>query len=304
MAKENGDESSLDGEQLWKSIYQASDDEGETDQETVTAEVEDAPQPRDSDSAATEDQGDELDGLTLQNAQERIKNAQARMHAATMELGEIRKEMEPLRRENLQLRNDLQLLQQEMARQQELMKRQSSPSVDSGIDDDDLKSAKEEWPEVVNPLLKRNQALEARLRQLEEQISETVTVTKETQLRTAEETHRQTIIARHQDAFEVADTDEFRGWIARQPPVVQQIVASGAAADVIWLLDQYKALTGTGNRLEQAREASTPTTPRARQLHTRGGPKFTRAQIEAMTPDEWRSQEAEILRAMAQGQIA
>ncbi|MBF0256029.1 MAG: hypothetical protein HQL47_06130 [Gammaproteobacteria bacterium] len=318
MAKEQSEQpesNDTDGEALWRSIYQpdATDDNpgeqpgsDDADSEVIDLQEKDKPEvanePRENDSA--QEQEDDLDGLTLQNAQERIRNAQARMHAATQELAEIRKAMEPLQRENAQLRGDIQMLQQEVQRLRQPPPASAQAPADSGIDDDDLKSAKEEWPEVVNPLLKRNQLLEARLKQIEQQVQETVTVTQETQQRSAAEAHQQAILAKHPDAFDLAGTDDFQGWVSRQPPLVRQVVETGTAQDVIWVLDQYKQLVGAGNRLEQAREASTPTTPRARQQTTRSGPRFTRSQIEAMSPEEWRQNEAEILKAMAQGQIA
>lgn len=311
-----------EADELWKAHF-APDDEinGNADdasKDSADAPVEDRPsqEPQqepgdepatrtssDDDPRATADSIDDLDGLSLQNAEERIRNAQARMHAATAEAGTLRKEVGQLRADNQRLSADVQMLQQEAAQLRQAPPPKAVDSAPSSIDDGDLKSAMEEWPEVVNPLLKRNQQLEARLQALEGRVTKTVASSQEAEERAKAEAHSQAILARHPDAFEVAGTDDFQGWVARQPNVVRLAVAQGTSDDVVWVLDQYKQAVGMSNRLEQAREAATPSTPRARKQPTVTTPRFTRAQIQAMSEDEFLRNEAEIDKALASGLV-
>lgn len=85
------------------------------------------------------------------------------------------------------------------------------------------------------------------------------------------------IFSAHPDAYKIAASNEFLHWVQRQPPMVQEAVQSGAAADVIEVLNWYKA--------------------------ARKQPKFTRAQIEAMTQQEFVRREKEIDEAMRRGEI-
>lgn len=312
MTTKTAEELDQEADELWK-VYFAPEADGEPVEPADSAKPEPETQepaetqatsgqeaPPVEDSAA----GDELDGLSLQNAEERIKNAQARMHTATQEAGQLRKEVGQLRAENQRLSVDVDMLKRELEQARKAPK-PPPESADSaaGIDDGDLKSAMEEWPEVVTPLLKRNQQLESRLRALEGTVSETVQASRATQEQAVLEAHNQRILAAHPDAFEVAGTDDFQGWLSRQVQVVQTAVQQGTADDVVWVLDQYKAAIGKSNRLQQAREAVTPSARGERRQPVSTGPKFTRAQIDAMSDEEFARHEAEIDRALAEGLI-
>lgn len=64
------------------------------------------------------------------------------------------------------------------------------------------------------------------------------------QAQTAEQTHFQTILGAHKDAYEVAESKEFAAWKAGQPGFMQAAIdrtlTAGTAQDVIDLLGQFK----------------------------------------------------------------
>lgn len=288
-----------EADELWKQHFGQDEGEGsdagqEAKQETATEQPVADQQPAQPPQAA--DSADELDGLTLQNAEERVKNAQARMHAATREASDMRREIETLRVENRRLLIDADSLRQQLEQAQATPRQ----NADSGpIDDDDLKSALEEWPEIITPMMKRNRALEARLKQIESQVSE---ASRSAQEKIVHDAHNQQILASHPDAFDIARTDDFQGWVSRQTPMIQTAVNQGTADDVVWVLDQYKQAVGTNTRLNRAREAATPQVSRTNR-QPKNGPKFSRAQIAAMSDEEFARHEADIDRALEAGLI-
>lgn len=289
-----------EADELWKTHFGQNEGESSNSGESAaqvevtdsTETIEQQAPPQAADSA------DELDGLTLQNAEERVRNAQARMHAATREASELRRELESLRVDNRRLSIDADSLRQQLEQAQAAPRQ----NADSGPIDDDMKIALEEWPEIITPIMRRNQALEAKLKQIESQVNETITLSRDAQAQATIDAHNQQILAKHPDAFDIAKTDDFRGWVSRQTTMIQTAVNRGTADDVVWVLDQYKSAVGTNTRLSKAKEAATPQIGRTSR-QPKNGPKFSRAQISAMSDEEFARHEADIDRALADGLI-
>lgn len=67
------------------------------------------------------------------------------------------------------------------------------------------------------------------------------------QAETAAETHFRTIFEKHPDADSLVESQEFSGWIAKQPSYVQaaakDVLEKGSAAQVVELFDQFKEAT-------------------------------------------------------------
>lgn len=93
--------------------------------------------------------------------------------------------------------------------------------------------------------------------------------------------HFDAILAVHPDALALAKTDDFLGWVSRQPPMIQQAVKSGTDEDVIDVLTRYKKAVGIRKK------------PRS----------FTSAQISAMSQEEFNKREKEIDEAIAAGLV-
>lgn len=269
--------------------------------ETETA-PDDPPESTESetpDSESEEEAGDELNGLTLKNAEERIRNAQARMHKAAREASETRKEISTLN-------DQIQTLKGEI----EALERQKSAPVSeekSAERGDPLDELTREYPDIAGPLVRQIRVLQQSLQADQEQRAKA----------DADAVHYQKILKAHPDAYEIRDSDDFQGWLERQPPLFRRAFDQGASEDVIHLLGSYKQAVGQlagqpesridtkPKRLEEGRKIADPPTPRSRRpVQTLGRPRFTREQIANMSPSEFEKHEEEIDLAVREGRVA
>lgn len=266
------------------------------------AAPDDPPEPVDSeapDSESEEEAGDELNGLTLKNAEERIRNAQARMHKASQEASETRREISTLNDQIHTLKGELEVLQHQSSTPQSRER-----SDESGDPLDELIG---EYPDIAGPLVRQIRVLQQSLQADQEQRAKA----------DADAVHYQKILKAHPDAYEVRDSDDFQGWLERQPPLFRRAFDQGASEDVIHLLGSYKQAVGQvavqpephidtkPKRLEEGRKIADPPTPRSRRpVQTLGRPRFTREQIANMSPSEFEKHEEEIDTAVREGRVA
>lgn len=269
-----------------------------------------------------EDTGEE--GLTLDNAKERIRNAQARMHRATKEAADLRKKLTSQDSELSAVRSELHGLKQHV----EALKQQPPAKPESAtveMADAELQGIAEEYPQIAKPFIKVINALNAQVKSLgtklesvEGKVVKTASSLEERDEDAAAQAHVDAIRAVHPDAFELYESGDFQGWLDRQPPAFAEIMQNGTANDVNYVFTQYKRAVGTlkdeaapsprltpeQERIARAKAAANPT---IRQVRTNpnkpGKPTFTRAEIAKMTPEEFESREAEIDAAIADGRI-
>jgi len=280
------EEMEQEADELFNQSTQPQEPEPEVEEPETEEPVE---EPEEEQPAAADEPGDSDEELTLQNAEERIKNAQARMHEATQETAELRRRM--------------QELEDQVDTKATKPEQPEEPQTEASRDYASIEALQEDYPELINPLMGYINKLEGRLGKLETNVETTARTSKEQAEEANRRTHEETILKAHPDAFEVAATEDFKGWTARQPKVVQNAVRQGTAEDVIWALDQYKDAVGHANTLAEAREASSPRLPKTRKQPLKGQPKFTREQIANMRPEEYEKHEKDIDAAMASGQI-
>lgn len=121
----------------------------------------------------------------------------------------------------------------------------------------------------------------------------------------AKKVHNQKIMSVHPDAFPISDTVDFKGWLAQQPGYVQEVINTGSAEDVISLLTSYKSQVTT--KMDEFRETTTPNIGNngtGSVVDTnKEPPKFTPAEIEAMSDAEFIKNEEAINDAMKEGRI-
>ncbi len=284
------EEMEKEADELFKGLQQPETKPEE--QEVKDPEVEEeVKEPEEEQPAAAEEgESGEDEALTLQNAEERIKNAQSRMHEATQEAAELRRQTQDL---------ESQVSQLKTGAPEKPEGSQTEPPRDYGS----LETLREDYPELINPLIGHISKLEDRLGKLETNVETTAQTSKLRDEESSHRTHEDAILKEHPDAFDVAATDDFKGWTTRQPHVVQMAVRQGTSEDVIWALDQYKQAVGQANTLAEARELSTPRLPKTRKQPLKGQPKFTREQIGSMSPEEYEKHEKDIDHAMENGQI-
>jgi hypothetical protein len=283
-------------------------------QDPDDGEPEDEPEPQPEPEPAPEPEPeDDLKGLTLKNAGECIKNAQTRMHAATAEAAQLRKEKDAIARELEDARADLRRLEREV----ETLKARPAPAAPSApapapVADGKLKALVDEYPEmaaVVDEMLglrQKNEQLSGQVTQMQTQIAETGRKVDTRSDKERIDEHLSTIRKKHSDFDKIKASDDFKGWRARQAPVVQEALNKGTAADVIWALDLYKADVGIGKRkgkLGAAVTAAEPDMTTNREPPTGQKRIFTNAEIAAMSDEEFAANEAEIDKAMAEGRV-
>jgi hypothetical protein len=189
-------------------------------------------------------------------SQRRVRDAQARMTRAAQEAAEYRRELEDLRMQNQQLAGQMQMLT-------ELLKaRETGPQKPDVPKPDPFSGLLEDLPEVA-PLV---EALRAQTQELGQLRQAAATFQQRDQDRDAEAAgsrHESAILSVHPDAQTVATSDAFGAWLQQQPPVLQRIAEGGEAADVNWLLSQYKAsrpkpAPANGAATRAARAAAVP----------------------------------------------
>lgn len=278
-------------------------------------------------SQTTTESTDDLDALTVRNAQERIRNAQARMTRATEEAAENRRLNEQLSQENAYLRSQVEKILARLPATPEVPPQQPGALSDNGMQSSaqtSLASAideiADEFPEIAAPIRKalieterRQQQLENDLRQANHKLSEVSRRNKIAEETSATQAHNNAILAKHADAFEIAGSDDFQGWLDRQPDVIKTIMKTGSANDVNWMLDQYKMISApvttpnpSTTNLEHARRIASPSMPSAHRSSNAlnaGKPKFTSAEIAKMSLQEFAEKEAEIDAALAAGLV-
>lgn len=242
----------------------------------------------------SQDSDDLTQGLTLKNAEERIRNAQARMTHATQEAAELRR----LNQEQSS-NSDSERLKEEVDRlKQEISDIKAKPVAEAS-NDQSLDAALADYPDVVGPLVAELNKFGDRLGQVEGK------VTAESDRSAAEASqvnHEDAIKRSYPDFIEIVRTDDFHGWLKRQVPSVQKIFTTGAPEDCVWLLDQYTAAVGV-TEPDIDKPTATPSPARSRNRPPQRKPRFTREQINNMTPQEYEENEGEIDKALESGLI-
>lgn len=229
--------------------------------------------------------------LTTAQALERYRNAQSRMTRATQEAAELRRTQQAQTNELVQLRAELAASRATPPRQAD-----TATAPGSSID-----SVGEDYPDF-KPVFSQIKEQERQLRELREDNAKSA--------RQAEhDAHNKAVTEVHPDAFSIAATDQFSGWVDRQPPVIQKAVRNGTAADVNWVLTQYKTVSGVttaqskDDKLAAAKLAASPNLPRVASSQAQGNRSFTRSQIEKMTAAQYAQNEVAIDAALVAGLI-
>lgn len=262
---------------------------------------------------------DELDGLSLENAAERIRNAQARMHRATQEAADFRRALSDEQRNTQRLEADLERLRAE--RLAAPIPAPATDSANTGMAT--LETLRDDYPQIIGPLIGTLQELRTEL----DSIKGTVTSRDESDrierarnaeqsAKQAQQAHFAAIGAAHPDFQRVVSSEEFKGWASRQSRITQILLYGdgvqgsgyrngGNAAEIIEVLDAYKKSIGASSRRDEARDAAAPTLRKTAktQPDSNGRPTFTRAQLEKMSDAEYLKLEPEIDAAMAEGRI-
>jgi hypothetical protein len=235
--------------------------------------------------------------------EERYKNAQALMTRATQEAAQLRAQINELLRRNDLLQGEVERLKAQGPSSHPAPPARGQDTAPEVIDDTDLQQAIAEDPALATPLVKHIRKLNQELTAVQRSMSSSAEQQAQRDHQARYQEHMARVYSAHPDVEQITRNADFHGWVQRQTPMVRQAVAQGTAEDAIWVLNQYKAAAGIPTNLDEARAAATPNTPRVRRQPLETRPKFTRAEIAAMSPAEFSRREAEIDAAMVAGLI-
>ncbi len=134
--------------------------------------------------------------------------------------------------------------QQQLAQLQQQSPAEQLPSDNSsdglGKSDAEWAALKEDFPEMVqafeNRLATVEQNYQARYQKLEQQFQPIQQQANQQQI----QVQYQQLATEHPDYQQVAASAEFKGWVANQPQVIQQMMSSDSAADAAYLLSSFK----------------------------------------------------------------
>lgn len=280
-----------------------------TEPPSEPAEAEAEPEEATPVEALTSEQYAERLANAEASADKRIKDFQAKMTKATQVAADLRRQ------------ND------ELSARLKSNEPTPLPTPDP-VDDSEITALQEEYPSLA-PVFKRitklqqeNATLLARFSEVQGAVTRTAEEVQTDKREQLEAAHFAAIDESHPDAREIAQSDDFQGWILRQPPMYQRAIAEGTAIDVIDVLTRYKNDVGihqvdeaettaapaedaapVETKLDKARRLSTPTPHKVRTPPTNARPAFTRAQLDAMPQKEFEKREAEIDEAIAAGRV-
>lgn len=268
------------------------------------------PEPGPADAPEKSDT-DELHGLTLENAQERIRNAQARMTRATQEAAEHRRALADEQQKSRQLQSEVDRLTDALnAGPKSPDKPDSTGAIST------LEGLVNTYPEIMSPMLEEIRYLRGRMDTIDGNVKKTAETSRQNTAKAAADAHFNAIRAAHADFQQIVNTDDFKGWLDRQPRTYRIILfgdgiatsdyrAGGSAQEVIGVFDDYKRAVGNSKRTEAARDVASPSLRRTTRTASpnNGRPTFTRDQISRMSPAEFAKNEAEIDAAMAEGRV-
>lgn len=279
------------------------DDEAKAEEPTAKPESEPETSPAHADT-------DELEGLSLENAAERIRNAQARMTRATTEAAQLRQALSAEQRKTQRLEDEVERLQAELQAAPA-----KPPATDTASGMATLETLRNDYPEIIGPLIETLQEVRQELNGVKGTVAARDTDDKAARAKAATEAHFKAIRDAHPDYQQVVDSGDFQGWAERQSRVTQIILYGdgiqgsplkngGTAAEVNDVLTQYKQAVGSSKRTEDAKNAANPSLRKTTRVQPADGrPTFTRAQIDAMPQAEFNAREKEIDAAMAEGRV-
>ena len=252
--------------------------------QTVSTEVEQPVVAATDPAEVSSPEVDQIYGLTLENAKQKLKNADSATRGAQRRMTEATQEASALRKENAELKVLLGATRgaSEGLRKQveELTAAAHEPSQTDTSDTLDVDRIKYELGEEVGDIadlanrtrdeLRESKEEGKKLSQKLDELQEKDKADKEAKnLADLKEQWRRDIQAVHPDAFDLAETQGFQGWLTTQVPLIQGYYESGNQEQVIHMFDIYKRDVADsdkqpqqqqqeGQLLDEARQAAEP----------------------------------------------
>ena len=179
------------------------------------------------------------------HAEQRVRDAQRRMTQATQEAADLRRQMAALAQENQQLR-------------QQLEQRHQQAAPDEDIDLSDLDEALENFDDATPIMASKIKALAAQQKARDERERQREQEAMQARYAAEQQRHLDAIRAKHPDLDQIPASDSWQQWIASQPPALQSAAHTGSTADVIFLLDKFKADTKPPEPRKPSKDIAVP----------------------------------------------
>ncbi len=180
-------------------------------------------------------------------------------------------------------------------------------------------------PEMAAPVKKIVDSLTNTIDELSTKLVEKTKADEERSFQTEEQKHFASLDEGHKDWEAVVKSAEFTAWIETLSPREKHYAKfdldDGTAENIVELITNYKTATGIikekkpegpgpaeiskeDKKLEEAKRAANPTFKKVKEVNkTRGHVKYTRTEINNMTPEEFNEKEKDIDKEMAAGRI-
>lgn len=230
--------------------------------------------------------------------------AESRYKEAVRAMNEAQRELASYRKQDQEKDYLIQDLQRQLATRKETNQTHEST---------DLDALKDDYPEIVSPLLSVIDDLKKQLADVKGEVNGVKNVAnrfQQNEATTAQEKHLADIQRVHPDALDLAVEPDFQAWLQQQAPMVQNAISQGSSRDVITALNLYRAEnpktesvpdTSKSDRLTAAKQAASPN------VKSGGNPNkkvtYTHAMIAKMTDKEFAKHEAAIDEAMSRGEV-
>ena len=231
--------------------------------------------------------------LTSEQWEERYKNAQAKMTKETQRAKELESKI-------AEMSNKITAM--------EALK--SEPKIEEAKEEVgvDLSEIIKDFPEIVKPLHKYD---DARFAQMDQKVSATTQEVLAARKEEEDKKHFDAIASAHPDYATVSNSPDFRIWLERQTKMWREVAVEGETQDVISLLSKYKKDLGIDSNtvskeelVEKAKQNVEPTLSKARKQNIGSSKKiWSRSEIDKLSDKQYKKFEKDIDKAYTEGRI-
>lgn len=144
---------------------------------------------------------------------------------------------------------------QDLQKQLSEVKTTDNPK-NSGVSDEEWESLVNDYPDIAQAIESKTKQQESLYMQQLQQLQQQIAPLQQAQTQQMIDFERQKLTQSHPDWQDICQSEDFTAWLNQQPEEVQSYIGSTRADHNIYLLDAYKAMTGSQSEspLSQKRE--------------------------------------------------
>lgn len=282
--------------------------------------------PEDKAAAESKDKvaGPGNDGLTLENAKERLLNAEAGRKSMQANMTKATQEAADLRRENESIKAEIESLKATVAELKSAPPKVEEPAKPSQLDEFADKYG-DDFSPVVDGIRGSDEKLNAvnsEVETVKDELARIRSEKKKDELEAANEAawnkHWTAVTTAHPDATGIVESEDYQGWVLRQSEDIQRANRVGSTLEVIHVISLYKSSQAPANQgasepvsddlLNKAKQVADPNVGSVQETPNGSDdvPWFTQEEIAEMAskrPLEFAEKEALIDKAGQMGRI-